>query len=66
MEALKFILWNTERQSAPQQRMDCSIVIIWMATLKVFIYRLAQHHKKVLVNSFHLNGHIVRCHSQTQ
>ena len=53
-----------------------SVDFIWMITLKDFIHRLKsknnlikrnkQHHRKVLLSSFHVNGHTLEFHSQTQ
>ena len=54
----------------------CSEAFIWMVTLMDFIHRrkiknyLVQHnkqyHRKVLLSSFHLNGHTLRFHPQTR
>ena len=53
-----------------------SVTFIWMVTLLDFIHRLKylnylvqhnkQHHRKVLLSSFHLNGHTLGFHPLTQ
>ena len=54
----------------------CSVAFMFMVTLEDFIHRLKglnhfvqrnkQHHRKVLLSSFHLNGHTYGFHSLTQ
>ena len=54
----------------------CSVAFIWMVTPQDFIHRLKssnylvqhnkQYHRKALLSSFHLNGHTIGFHSQTQ
>ena len=33
---------------------------------KVYVQHNKQHHGKILLNGFHLNGHTLRFHQQTQ
>ena len=54
----------------------CSVAFIWMVTLHDFIHKLKslnhlvqhnkQYHRKVLLSSFHMNGHTVGFHPQIQ